>query len=292
MHTPEPTPRISIVVPTRNRHSAIRDCVNACLRSEYRHHLFEVVVIDDGSKPPIADFGVANVRVIRQQPAGPAAARNSGIRAAAGQWIAFTDDDCRPRADWLSELEKACSRYPDALIGGSTVNALTANPYSTTSQFLVSYLYYYFEKFPKQRFFTSSNMAASREQLLNIGGFDESFPLPAAEDRDLCDRWVENGGTLHYLPLAVADHMHEMGFAGFLRQQFRYGRGAKILSRRRAARGRTFRMEPTLFYAGLFAEPFRSTSIDRALQIFALLLVSQVTNVAGYAAEAARRNRK
>jgi glycosyltransferase involved in cell wall biosynthesis len=147
--------------------------LDACERLPYPKDRFEVVVVDDGSEPALPDFSAGNVRLIRQPAAGPAAARNRGILASAGRWIAFTDDDCRPRPDWLSQLERAFRDHPDALIGGLTHNTLLSNPYAEASQFLVSCLYSYFGKRPKQRFFTSNNMAASREKLLEIGGFDE-----------------------------------------------------------------------------------------------------------------------
>ena len=263
----------------------VRECVEACLRLNYPEDGYEILVIDDGSTPPVPAFGLSKVRVIRQEPGGPATARNRGVQVARGQWIAFTDDDCRPCGDWLLRLTHALDASPHGLIGGYTRNALPLNPFSAASQFLVDYLYLYFENRPRQQFFTSNNMAASRDRLLQINGFDESFPLPAAEDRDLCDRWVESNGTLEYQPTAVVDHLHSMSLVGFLRQQYRYGRGARVLSQRRALRGLTFQPEPRTFYFGLFAAPFRSNPLGKALQLFFLLLLSQVANVAGFAME-------
>jgi GT2 family glycosyltransferase len=278
-------PSIAIIVPSHNRHAAIGDCVEACLRQQYDGD-FEVIVVDDGSEPPLAPWSDARVRLIRQPQAGPAAARNRGLRATSAERIAFTDDDCRPRPDWLARLSECA---PEALAGGHTVNALRENPFSSAAQFLVDFLYRYFDRRPRQRFLTSNNIAAARDRLLAIGGFDETFPLPAAEDRDLCDRWVESGGRLEYAPDAVVDHYHRLGLASFFRQQYRYGRGARALSRRRAARGLTFRPEPRTFYFELLGAPFRSTPAADALRLFGLLLLSQAANVAGFLAEGFRR---
>jgi cellulose synthase/poly-beta-1,6-N-acetylglucosamine synthase-like glycosyltransferase len=118
-----------------------------------------------------------------------------------------------------------------------------------------------------------------------------SFPLPAAEDRDLCERWTECGGDLRFMPEAAVDHLHEMTLSSFLRQQYRYGQGALVLKHKRAARGINFRLEPSTFYFGLFAEPFRSRSLRTAASLFALLFLSQLANVTGFFVETFRRPR-
>lgn len=282
-------PRVSIVIPTRNRHRSIQQCVSACLALEYPVDRYEILVIDDGSEPRLPRSDDPRVRVIRQPGAGPAAARNRGIHAASGVWIAFTDDDCRPSPGWLARLADVLSDAPNSLIGGHTMNALTGNPYAAASQFLVDYLYEYLDRRPRQRFFTSNNMAGSRERLLDIGGFDEGFPFAGAEDRDLCDRWTNSGGSLLYVRAAVIDHYHDMSLTGFLRQQFRYGSGAVVLSARRAARGFKLRPEPPTFYFGLLAAPFRSCSAGAALRLSTLLLLAQVANSAGFVVESWRR---
>jgi hypothetical protein len=110
---------------------------------------------------------------------------------------------------------------------------------------------------PKQRFFTSNNLAVSRDRLKALGGFDASFPLPAAEDRDLCDRGREQGGV-------------RMSPAGFPRQQFQYGRGA------------SYPIEARYFYAGLFTAPFRCMGVYPAARTAALLAVAQICNVLGF----------
>jgi GT2 family glycosyltransferase len=256
----------------------------ACLRLEYPPDQFEVIVIDDGSSAPIdAWISDARVRVIRQDRKGPAAARNTGIAAARGALLAFTDDDCCPRPDWLSQLADAWTQSPAALFGGRTCNGLPSNGRSATSQFLVDYLYEHFALInPTQRFFTSNNIAGSRDLLAALGGFDPGFPLPAAEDRDLCDRWREQGGALNYVPGAIVDHFHGLSLKGFLRQQFQYGRGARVLRARRATRGAKYPIEPRWFYLGLFAAPFRRMGTYAAARTAALLLAAQICNVLGF----------
>jgi hypothetical protein len=63
---------------------------------------------------------------------------------AKGQFLAFTDDDCRPAADWLQALAQRFATAPDHAVGGRTVNALTNNPYTTASQLIVDFVYAYY----------------------------------------------------------------------------------------------------------------------------------------------------
>jgi GT2 family glycosyltransferase len=276
-------PFVSIIIPSRNRNAHVHECVQSLLGMDYPLDRFEVLVVDDGSRIPVVYSGPANVRVIRQAHGGPAAARNRGIESAQGTLLVFTDDDCRPRVDWLSQIVATWADAPATLIGGLTVNGLPENAYSTTSQFLVDYLYEYFEHTnPHQRFFTSNNFAVAREQVNQLAGFDASFPLPAAEDRDLCDRWRELGRNFLYLPSAVVNHYHQMSLQGFTRQQFQYGRGAKVLRERRSARGAIYPIEPSGFYFRLLSAPFARMRIDMAVKVTALLVVAQICNLAGF----------
>jgi glycosyltransferase involved in cell wall biosynthesis len=87
-------PEVSVVIPTRNRRHYVIETIESARRQD--DVAVEVVVVDDGSTDGTRDAvsAVDGVRVIRHQIAsGVAAARNAGIRAAAGAWVAFLDDD-------------------------------------------------------------------------------------------------------------------------------------------------------------------------------------------------------
>ncbi len=267
----------SIVIPTHNRPQALAACVAACQRLDYPHDLVEILVIDDGSMPA-ANVGVG-VRLIRQNQSGPAAARNRGIAEASGEFIAFTDDDCEPTPAWLAELVSAHLLDPTALVGGFTVNALKQDQFASASQFLVDYIYRYFEQSGETlRFFTSNNFGAASLGLRAIGGFDQSFPLPAAEDRDLCERW----GNLRSVSSAVVLHHHRLTLHTYWAQHFRYGQGAFTLWGRRSRRGVHRRAPRGDFFKGLIAAPFSDKGVQRPWQLLALLLLSQFANIVGF----------
>lgn len=100
-------PVVSVVVPAYNAAWCVRRAIDSVLKQTFRD--FELLVIDDGSTDDTADvlatFGGA-VRVVRQHNQGLSSARNAGIRAARGEFVAFLDAD-----DWWlpGKLERQVS---------------------------------------------------------------------------------------------------------------------------------------------------------------------------------------
>jgi GT2 family glycosyltransferase len=106
--------RVSIIIPTYNRATRLR----ACLESVCSHAQTdqEVVVVDDGSTDETTEvvkaFGSA-VRYFHQQNAGPSAARNAGVRAARGRYVAFLDSDDRLLSEPRERVLQFLDRHPD-----------------------------------------------------------------------------------------------------------------------------------------------------------------------------------
>jgi len=256
-----------------------------------------VVIVDDGSPNPPADLVASldrslQARLVLAPHAGPATARNTGARLARGRYLVFTDDDCMPREDWLSSIDRWTSSNPGTFaIGGHTVNVLTHNVYAAASQGIIDYLYEYFgDHSATRRFFTSNNLVVPREEFLSLDGFNETFALAAAEDRDFCERWIEVGKRLQYTNDVVVSHAHVLDFPRFSRQHFNYGRGAFDLHRSRAQRGEgSLKIEPLRFYAGLVASPLRESRSWRGAFLSFLHLWSQVAYISGYFFERLRR---
>ena len=90
--------KISAVIPVYNRAALIRRAVDSVLSQTVKP--YEVIVVDDGSTDDtpriLAAYG-DKLTVIRQQNRGVSAARNAGIKAAGGDWIALLDSD----DEWL-----------------------------------------------------------------------------------------------------------------------------------------------------------------------------------------------
>ena len=285
----------SVVIPTRNRPARVAQCLEALEKLDYPRDQFEVLLVDDGGtvdlETVVARVSQIDVRLMRQAGAGPASARNAGARAARGRWIAFTDDDCMPSAAWLHGFAEAARAHRGCIIGGAVRNALPDYPCSVASQLLLDYLYGYFNC-EQIVFLTSNNLCVPKDEFLASGGFDESFPLAAAEDRELCSRWRRQGRDIAFSERALVDHAHYLRLAHFCRQHFRYGCGAYRFHRIVAADGgRRIEPEPMGFYAGLLRYPIDELGWWRGTPIAALFLVSQVANALGFFWEKTRGKR-
>ena len=90
-------PKISVVVPVYNTEKYLRECVDSILNQTVQD--IEVILVDDGSPdncPAICDAYAAmdnRVKVVHKENGGLSSARNAGIKAAVGEWIAFVDSD-------------------------------------------------------------------------------------------------------------------------------------------------------------------------------------------------------
>jgi GT2 family glycosyltransferase len=285
-----------VIVPTYSRPERLAQCLRALNSLDKPGENCEIIVVDDGSGAEEAAATeelcrAAEVTLLRQTRAGPATARNTGAAAARGRYLAFLDDDCEPASDWLEEITLALDGAPDAAFGGRTVNAMGRNRYSAASQALIDYLYFYYanERNGTNRggFFASNNLVVPTESFRALGGFDETYPFAAGEDRDLCDRWLARGLSLVYLSGALVYHTHPMTFATFCKKHFDYGRGALRFHRDRARRSADrIRFEPVRFYANLITWPFKQSPLVSPPTLAALLLVAQVAQASGFVFEA------
>jgi glycosyltransferase involved in cell wall biosynthesis len=288
-----PLPTFTVVVPTYNRPRPLASCLGALAEVDYPRDRFQVIVVDDqGATTPkdvVDGFrDRLDVTLIVQPHGGPGVARNTGAAQARGEFLAFTDDDCTPAPDWLRRLAACCAAAPDHAIGGRVVNRLEGNAYSTASQALVDYLYAYFANRPG-RFFTSNNLAVATARFRAIGGFHSGISLPAAEDREFCNRWVRLGHPLLYVPAAVIYHAHVLDFHRFCRQHFSYGRGAYYFRElMRQESDERVHLEPVSFYANLLRFPFARPRASRAVRVSLLLGVAQLANASGFFYEKAR----
>jgi len=234
--------------------------------------------------------GRLEIRTLRTSGIGPAGARNLGAKEAAGEVLAFTDDDCRVDPAWIGTLCASIEPARRIAAGGRTVNNLRDNRWSAASQRIIDLVYAYYNADPsKAAFLTSNNVAVHKDAFKEFGGFDQNYRT--AEDRDFCRRWLAQGHELTYVPDALVYHEHYLTLTGFWRQHFGYGRGAFRFLR---AAGRKGQMQIIRgFYSSIprlisTLSDNRRGGSTRWPGLLTDLALWQAANLAGFAWEAAR----
>jgi cellulose synthase/poly-beta-1,6-N-acetylglucosamine synthase-like glycosyltransferase len=223
----ESSPFISVVVCTYNGSATIRDTMEGLKRLDYE--LFEVIVVNDGSKDETASI-VAEYpyRLINQQNKGLSEARNAGIYAASGEIVAFIDDDAYPDTQWLRYLAHAFRTTNHAGIGGPNIapgddgpvaNCVALAPGGPVHVLLTDEIA---EHIP------GCNMAFRRDVLIEIGGFDPIY-RSAGDDVDLCWRIQHTGRTIGYHPAAFVWHHRRNSVKAYWKQQKGYGKAEALL---------------------------------------------------------------
>ncbi len=179
-------PAVSVIIPTYQRAALAGNAVRSVLSQSYRDK--EVIVVDDGSTDNTAEvlatFGGA-VRVIRQSNQGLSAARNAGIKASTGRYVAFLDDD----DEWMPD--RLDVQVP-VLEGNDQIGLVFANmdAHDDTGRFLGQWFDYHapppllsVETLFLYNFIPIPTVVLRRSVLDDVGWFDPS--LDSCEDYDL-----------------------------------------------------------------------------------------------------------
>jgi len=214
--------KVSVVIPAYNAQQTIGEAVAQSLAQAKASLQVELIVVDDGSTDNTAAVAEsAGATVIRQQNAGPAAARNRGWQSAKSRFICFTDADCVPTAGWLEELLEG---FTDPQVGAVAGSYEIANTSSWLARWVHQEIMERHKGMPPfVRAFGSYNVAISRHVLQATGGFDPGYRRASGEDNDLSYRIIKKGYRIAFRPQAKVAHYHPESLRQYLMQQYHHG---------------------------------------------------------------------
>jgi glycosyltransferase involved in cell wall biosynthesis len=207
---------VTVCICTRNRGASIAATLRSLVAATYAD--FDVLIVDQSVTEETAQAIQAEVgedkrfSYLRSPTVGKSIALNIAVAQARGPLIAFTDDDCEVKPNWLSVLVDTFSHYPDA---GEVCGPVLAVPHNSTRGYIPTHMM----KRPERvrslwRMWRASgigaNMAFRQEALKAAGPFDELLGPGAemhnSEDTDMTCRILEAGYSVCNEPEAIVLH--------------------------------------------------------------------------------------
>jgi glycosyltransferase involved in cell wall biosynthesis len=226
---------ISVVIPSYNNRDVLRETIRHLRAQTLDASLYEIVVVDDGSTDGTTEMlaelsagGGAPIRCITQANRGRSAARNLGVRSATGRIVVFLDSD-----NWATPtlLEAHHRHYPPGVTGRGVQGRAFTHPESRVTPFMQVK-----EMTPDLTIrrrsdlspfhVTTRNCSMLRQEVLDAGGFDETFSGYGWEDIELAIRMHARGVRFEYAPEALGHHHHVEDLMGVREKLRQAGVGA------------------------------------------------------------------
>ena len=204
---------LSVVIPSYDRRSMLRRCLEALIAQTQDPGTFEVVVVDDGSSDGTTEMVEAletpfELRLLRQRQGGWAAAQNAGIEAAGGELCLLIDDDVIASPALVAVHIAAHAAHDDPTIG---IGPLTQRPPEARDWYAHTFAAEWNKHFlalaqrqPGWMDCYGGNLSAPRAALVESGGFAKD--LAAAADVELGYRLCRVGCVPRFFPAADAVH--------------------------------------------------------------------------------------
>lgn len=273
---PSNSPRVSVVVSTNGRCESLANLV-ACLRHQ-RFRDFELCIVcgpkNDGTRELTHSWSATGaIKLVDCNEANLARSRNAGLAVAAGDYVAFIDDDALPEPVWLADLVEGIA-FGNASGAGGVVFAPDGRSlqfrYSRCNRFGISAHGLdgpadddAFPLSPNFPHFMGTNFMLRRHVVVAAGGFDEEYQY-YLEETDLCCRLVDQGFALRQLNRAPVYHKFLSGTvrdaAGILINHYPTLKSQLYFSLRHARAHAS--LPEILDVARRFMETYRSTLRD------------------------------
>jgi glycosyltransferase involved in cell wall biosynthesis len=196
--------RVSVVVPHYEDLDSLQTCLAALERQTVDRDAFEIIVADNASPcgPAAVERAIAgSARLVVVTERGAGAARNGGVAHAKGDILAFTDCDCRPEPQWLSEGLKSLAEHD--FVGGRMEVLVDDPAHMSAAEAFETVFAFHNETYVRKRGFTvTANLFCRREMFDKVGGFLSGV----SEDWEWCLRAGAMGFRIGYAADAGVGH--------------------------------------------------------------------------------------
>jgi glycosyltransferase involved in cell wall biosynthesis len=217
---------VSVIIPLFNSAKYVQQCMDALLDQDYPADRYEIIGVENNSTDSTPELvaGYPRVRLIREPKAGAYAARNSGIRAAKGEIIAFTDADCVPQRDWISCIAAGMRAAGWEILLGKRDCAAPSSHLRLLSDYDSTLAAHLFSSDMKESYFGYTNNMAVRASLFEKQG--TFLEITRGADTVFIRRMVEEygPGVVHFEPRMRVRHLEIVSALDFYKKRLIYGR--------------------------------------------------------------------
>jgi len=110
--------KVSVIIPTYHDWKRLSYCIDALSKQTYPQDKFEVIIVNNDPEDSPPELSLPdNFRIISEGKSGSYAARNSGIKEAESEILAFTDSDCIPGKYWIENAVKHMNKGAERVAG-------------------------------------------------------------------------------------------------------------------------------------------------------------------------------
>ena len=226
---------VTVVVPVRNRELTIQPLLDSLQKLDYDTNKVEVIVVDGNSTDKTQEIVKKYpVKLVVEKRKGLNLARNTGIKCAKGEIVAFTDSDCIVPPNWITKIVDNFKDPQISCVGGSA-KALDSDFISQYADNSIVRLMPFFTKReelekvkPFFRHPAGCNMAFRRKVAEEVGYFDEHIQY-GFDEVEFADRICRAGYKMVLDPDVLVWHKHRSTFREFLKQNFQYGKGSGLV---------------------------------------------------------------
>jgi glycosyltransferase involved in cell wall biosynthesis len=198
----EQNPFVSVIVPVFNDSDRLKICLEALQRQTYPKHLYEAIVVDNGSdsnqKTEAVVKQFSQAAIATETRPSSYAARNKGISLAKGEILAFTDSDCIPADDWIQRGVANLLNKPDCSVVGGKVEFFFQNRNRPNTielyESLTAIPQQYFVEIDK--FAATANLFTYKNVFDRVGYFNDR--LKSSGDREWGMRVSSSGDRIIY----------------------------------------------------------------------------------------------
>ena len=197
---------ISVIIPFYNDHQAIQKCLAALAAQTLPLDRFEVIVVDNGSSPPLNESITPPpfACFIQEPRTGSYAARNTGVKNSRGDILIFTDADCIPTPNWLSTAAQFFQDHTDIDAIGGVVQLTPSAQRSVAEDLELCFAFRQEETISTGGYSVTANLAVRKAAFESTGPFNEQ--LYSGGDREWGLRANHNGLRMQYVPELIVCH--------------------------------------------------------------------------------------